>query len=182
VARRAQRLDEHQHWAGEEAARVAAALGLTHEDTTMLVAAARHHDDGKAAHRWQRAFGAMEGGGPYAKTTKSPNQYVLNGFRHEFKSALDAEKKGLDAVDRADARFDLALHLIAAHHGHARPGIGIEGHDDLPPSEAEAAAQMIALRFARLQRAWGPWGLAWWEALLRAADQAASRRLEEDAS
>ena len=182
VARRAQRLDEHLHWAGEEAARIAAALGLTHEDTAMLVAAARHHDDGKAAHRWQRAFGVMEGGGPYAKTTKAPNQSVLNGFRHEFKSALDAEKNGLDAVDRADARFDLALHLIAAHHGHARPGIGIEGHDDLPPSEAEAAAQMIAMRFARLQRAWGPWGLAWWEALLRAADQAASRRLEEDAS
>ncbi|MYD95310.1 MAG: type I-U CRISPR-associated helicase/endonuclease Cas3 [Chloroflexi bacterium] len=182
VARKAQLLDEHQHWAGEEAARIATALGLTHEDTSMLVAAARHHDDGKAAPRWQRAFGAMEGGGPYAKTTKAPNQSVLNGFRHEFKSALDAEKNGLDAVDRTDARFDLALHLIAAHHGHARPGIGIEGHDDLPPSEAEAAAQTIAMRFARLQRAWGPWGLAWWEALLRAADQAASRRLEEDAS
>ncbi len=182
VARRAQRLDEHQHWAGEEAKRIAAALGLTHEDTAMLVAAAHHHDDGKAAPRWQRAFGAMEGGGPYAKTTKAPNQSVLNGFRHEFKSVLDAEKNGLDAVDRVDARFDLALHLIAAHHGHARPDIGIEGHDGLPPSQAEAAAQMIAMRFARLQRAWGPWGLAWWEALLRAADQAASRRLEEDAS
>ena len=182
VARRAQRLDEHQHWAGQDAARIAAALGLTDEDTAMLVAAARHHDDGKAARRWQRAFGAMEGGGPYAKTTNAPNQSVLNGFRHEFKSVLDAEKNGLDAVDRADARFDLALHLIAAHHGHARPGIGIEGHDDLPPSEAEVAAQVMAMRFARLQRAWGPWGLAWWEALIRAADQAASRRLEEDAS
>jgi CRISPR-associated endonuclease/helicase Cas3 len=33
----------------------------------------------------------------------------------------------------------------------------------------------IALRFARLQKRWGPWGLAWWEALLRAADQLASR-------
>ena len=33
----------------------------------------------------------------------------------------------------------------------------------------------MALRFARLQKRWGPWGLAWWEALLRAADQQASR-------
>ncbi len=36
----------------------------------------------------------------------------------------------------------------------------------------------MALRFARLQKRWGPWGLAWWEALLRAADQQASRDLE----
>ena len=33
----------------------------------------------------------------------------------------------------------------------------------------------VALRFTRLQKRWGPWGLAWWEALLRAADQQASR-------
>ncbi len=179
VARKAQRLDEHRQWAEKEARRIADALGLPAADKAMLAAAARHHDDGKAAPRWQRAFRAMREGGPYAKTTKAPNQHVLNGFRHEFKSVLDAERKGLDAVDRADARFDLALHMIAAHHGQARPAISVEGYDDLPPSEAEAAAHAIAMRFARLQREWGPWGLAWWEALLRAADQAASRRLDE---
>ncbi len=181
VARKAQRLDEHRQWAGEEAARIADALELPAADKAMLIAAARHHDDGKAAPRWQRAFGAMRERGPYAKTTKAPNQRVLNGFRHELKSVLDVEKNGLDSVGRADARFDLALHLIAAHHGHARPAISVEGYDDLPPSEAEARAYAIAMRFARLQREWGPWGLAWWEALLRAADQAASRRLDEEA-
>jgi CRISPR-associated endonuclease/helicase Cas3 len=40
-------------------------------------------------------------------------------------------------------------------------------------------AREIALRFARLEARWGPWGLAWWETLLRAADQGASR--ENDA-
>ena len=182
VARKAQRLDEHRRWAGEEAERIGQALHLEANDKAMLISAAHHHDNGKAAPRWQRAFGAKREGGPYAKTTKAPNQHVLNGFRHEFKSVLDAEKNGLDAVDRSDSRFDLALHLIAAHHGNARPAISVEGYDELPPSEAEARALMIATRFARLQREWGPWGLAWWEALLRAADQAASRRLDEEDS
>ena len=59
VARKAQSLDEHRQWAGEEAARIADALGLGVTDKAMLISAARHHDDGKAASRWQRAFGAM---------------------------------------------------------------------------------------------------------------------------
>ena len=168
--------------AAQEAARIADALGLDRADKAMLVAAARHHDDGKGAGRWQRAFNAppdWRSNGAYAKTVGPVNRHLLNGFRHEFKSALEAEKNGLSDLDRVQPGFELALHLIAAHHGHARPAIGIGGYDDLPPSEAEAGAHQIALRFARLQRQWGPWGLAWWEALLRAADQAASRRLDE---
>lgn len=70
------------------------------------------------------------------------------------------------------------LHLIAAHHGFARPVIGTRGCEDKPPSVLEAKAAEIALRFACLQAKWGPWGLAWWEALLRAADQQASRENE----
>ena len=181
VARKAQRLNVHQQWAGEEAARIATALGLEAADQAMLVAAARHHDDGKAAPRWQRAFSApsdWRDDGPYAKTVGPVNRHRLNGFRHEFKSTLDAEKNGLDDLDRRDPRFMLALHLIAAHHGSARPVIDIGGHDDVPPSAVEASAHAIAVRFARLQREWGPWGLAWWEALLRAADQAATKRLD----
>ena len=145
----------------------------------MLVAAARHHDDGKRASRWQRAFNARREGGPYAKTPGPLNRKLLNGYRHEFQSMLDAEGNGLDGLDRSDPHFDLALHLIAAHHGRARPVIGIEGCDSLPPTAAAHRAHEAALRFARLQRQWGPWGLAWWEALLRAADQRASRALEE---
>ena len=94
---------------------------------------------------------------------------------------LDAEKDGLDGLDRSDPRFDLALHLMAAHHGYARPVIAVEGCDGLPPSAAAGRAREVARRFARLQRRWGPWGLAWWEALLRAADRRASRELDADA-
>ena len=182
IAPKAQRLDEHHAWAAEEAARIADAIGLDENDRAMLVAAAGYHDNGKKAPRWQRAFNAKRGGDPYAKTSGPINHQVLNGYRHEFGSTLDAEKNGLDGIDRSDPRFALALHLIAAHHGRARPDIGVESYDDLPPTAARSQAHEIALRFARLQGQWGPWGLAWWEALLRAADQRASRALDEQAA
>ena len=181
IARTSQSLVAHQARAAEEASRIADALGLDEEDRMMLEAAARIHDEGKRASRWQRAFNAPRDGGPYAKTPGPFNRHVLNGYRHEFQSMLDVQKNGLDGLDRSDPRFDLALHLIAAHHGRARPAIGIDGCEGLPPSAAAARAYEVGRRFARLQRRWGPWGLAWWEALLRAVDQRASRALDESA-
>ena len=181
VARVLQPLDEHQARAAEKAERIAVALRLPAEDLAMLVAVARHHDDGKRAPRWQRAFRAPRTGGPYAKTPGPLNRHVLNGYRHEFQSMLDVQEHGLDGVDQFDSRFELALHLLAAHHGHARPVIRIEGCDGLPPTAATSRANEVGRRFAKLQRQWGPWGLAWWEALLRAADQQASREPDEAA-
>lgn len=178
MASKSQRLDEHQAWVAERAAKIADSLGLPPEDKAMLVFAARYHDEGKKAPRWQRAFNALREDGPYAKTIGPFNRHALNGYRHEFQSVLDAEVELRNSRDHDSTRFDLALHLIAAHHGGARPAIGIEGCDSILPSVAEAKAREIALRFTRLQRHWGPWGLAWWEALLRAADQQASRMLD----
>ena len=172
-----QTLDDHHDQVASEVEKIAVALDLSEADQAMLIAAARHHDDGKSASRWQRAFNAKQNGGPFAKTPGPLYRKVLSGFRHEFQSLLAAEEAGLEGLDRAELRFDLALHLIAAHHGRARPVIGIEGCDSLPPSAAAHRAHEVALRFARLQRQLGPWGLAWWEALLRAADQRASRNL-----
>ncbi len=177
VAPTLQRLDEHQSWAASEAERIARALGLKATDRAMLMVAAGHHDTGKRAAHWQRAFNAPQEGGPYAKTPGPVNRAALNGYRHEFQSVLDAQRHGLDGLKRDDPAFELALHLIAAHHGQARPNIGVDGSDALPPTAAANRAAEIALRFARLQGEWGPWGLAWWEALLRAADQRASRAL-----
>jgi CRISPR-associated endonuclease/helicase Cas3 len=39
-------------------------------------------------------------------------------------------------------------------------------------------AREAALRFTRVQAQWGPWGLAWWETLLRAVDWKASAALD----
>ena len=67
-----------------------------------------------------------------------------------------------------------------AHHGWARPLVKSYDPDQVP-SLSVPLAREAALRFARLQAAWGPWGLAWWETLLRAADWAASRALNDSA-
>lgn len=174
-AKRAQRLDEHQAWTESAAALVASALALPHEFAEMLGASGLLHDEGKKAERWQRAFKAPGGGDPaYAKTTSRPNVAMLDGYRHEFGSLPYAEVhprvNGLPTALR-----DLCLHLIAAHHGSARPLISTLGGAE-PPSRLVHRAREVALRFTALSKVWGPWGLAWWEALLRAADQQASRR------
>lgn len=147
-------------------------LGLPEDEVRALEVAARMHDDGKAAARWQRAMKAPAKGGPYAKTAGGGNYRLLEGYRHEFGSLLKAEREELPEAFR-----DLILHLISAHHGNARPVIGSDGCEEGPPSQLEARAGEAALRFVRLQRRYGPWGLAWREAILRAADQSASKAL-----
>ncbi len=168
-----QRLDEHQSWTEARARRLATVLDLDGELADALALAARLHDEGKRASRWQLAFNAPAGG-VYAKTEGPINYRLLDGYRHELGSLLRVEN---DERVRtlSEERRDLVLHLIAAHHGFARPAIGTSACEDAPPSVLEKKAAEIALRFARLQDRWGPWGLAWWEALLRAADQQASR-------
>ncbi len=168
-----QLLDEHQTWTEERAGRLAKALDLDDELTGVLALAARLHDEGKRAARWQRAFHAPKDG-VYAKTEGPIDYRLLDGYRHELGSLLRVENDER-TQELSDEHRDLVLHLIAAHHGFARPVIGTSGCKDKPPSVLEEKAAEIALRFARLQLRWGPWGLAWWEALLRAADQQASR-------
>ena len=173
---REQQLDEHEAWTERAARRIAGRLALSPHDTELLALAARLHDEGKKAKRWQQAFRAPADG-IYAKTKSRPNLQLLGGYRHELGSLPYAERDArVQALDD-DAR-DLCLHLIAAHHGHARPVLRTDGAEE-PPSKLEARAQAIALRFARLGRRLGPWGLAWWETLLRAADQQASRENDE---
>jgi len=177
ASRNPQLLVDHHSLTEEKMRALARRLGLPGALTKVLALAARLHDEGKKALRWQRAFRAPPDG-PYAKTKGPINFAVLGAYRHEFGSLQYA------AVDRElmelpeDLR-DLALHLIASHHAQARPVIDTRDCEDAPPSVLEERARQVAQRFVRLQERWGPWGLAWLETLLRSADQQASR--ENDA-
>lgn len=172
-AGRPQALAEHQAWTEARARRLGQRLGLDPASVEILAIAAALHDEGKRAARWQRAMRAKEDA-VYAKTLGPMNSRLLDGYRHEFGSLRWAEADPRVRALPSEAR-DLVLHLVAAHHGGARPTIETRGCDDAPPSALEARARDVALRYFRLQERWGPWGLAWWEALLRAADQQASR-------
>jgi len=175
-----QLLEEHQLWTEECARRLANALDLDEALADVLALAARVHDEGKRAERWQRAFHAPVDG-VYAKTEGPIYYRLLDGYRHELGSLLRVEND--KRIQKLSVKHrDLALHLIGAHHGFARPVIGTSGCEDRPPSVLEEKAAEIALRFACLMDRWGPWGLAWWEALLRAADQQASRDNDAPAS
>lgn len=148
----------------------------------MLRIAGQLHDLGKARTLWQRAMRAPRDGKMYAKTKGNgvPRLLEIDGetYRHEFGSLLDAiSVEGLQSL--ATPLRELTLHLIASHHGHARPVIaGVD--PDHPPSACSPLAQEVALRFARLSRDWGAWELAWWEALFRAADWKASATQPEE--
>ena len=167
-----QGLAEHAEQVACRARDLATRLRLPKHEVEAIAHAALLHDDGKAASRWQNAMNAPGEGRPYAKTCGGGNWRLLEGYRHEFGSLLKAESERLPERTR-----DLILHLIAAHHGGARPIIRSAGCDEGPPSLLECKAGEAALRFARLQKHYGPWGLAWREAVLRAADQSVSREL-----
>jgi CRISPR-associated endonuclease/helicase Cas3 len=175
---REQSLEAHQALAERYARRIGQRAGLQADDVDLLALAAVLHDEGKRAERWQRAFQAPTNKRPLGKTTSRPIQSILAGYRHELGSLPYAERDPRFAALSHDRR-DLVLHLIASHHGYARPLLRTDGCEDAPPSGLVERAREIALRFARLEARWGPWGLAWWETLLRAADQGASR--ENDA-
>jgi CRISPR-associated endonuclease/helicase Cas3 len=181
---RPQALAEHQSWTAERATDIGKRLGLPDDYVCALAIAARLHDEGKRAKRWQRAFRAERDKKKFgisddlAKTRGPINQAVLGGYRHEFGS-LPYAKDDAEFKKLSPDMQDLVLHVIVAHHGFARPLIATESCEDAPPSVLEERAREVALRFARLQKRWGPWGLAWWESLLRAADAQASRANDE---
>jgi len=180
-----QTLTDHQRRAQEEARRIGDSLRLPPDDIEMLATAAVHHDDGKASLCWQSAFHAPVDKQPLAKVGKWIDQSILGGYRHEAGSLLGLmgkwdvfpDAKASVAMSQLSAeRQELGKHLVSSHHGWSRPTLPVVGIEVIPPSKLADLQHEVAERFAVLQETWGPWGLAWWEALLRAADGIASRR------
>ena len=179
TARREQDWHVHTPAAERIAGDLVAKLGLHDPEASAVVCAAKWHDLGKRRDLWQRSIGnrdyperVLAKSGPGAKGFRS-------GYRHEVGSLIDAASLPEFLRLNPDIQ-DLVLHVISAHHGRARPHFASgELFDHEFASElATEIGREVPRRFARLQRKYGRWGLAYLESLVRAADALASQELE----
>ncbi|HVV53595.1 MAG TPA: type I-U CRISPR-associated helicase/endonuclease Cas3 [Polyangia bacterium] len=174
-------LDVHGADVEREAEKIVERLALAPALKRAVVTAARLHDIGKNRSVWQRSVGNTDRTRLLAKSGGSMKPLEITGYRHELGSILDAERSAfLRSVDNEEER-ELILHLIAAHHGRARPHFP---EDELFDPEAHdvdlrEVGVSVATRFAKLQKRFGRWGLAYLESLVRAADYAASANPSE---
>lgn len=180
----------------------------------VFVRAAELHDLGKADERFQAmlrrsdrtdawllasvasALWAKSDGVPQSRAQGREVQRragLPDGFRHEMLSVQVAQH--CVELPEDETVRDLVLHLIAAHHGHARPFAPVVLDDELPSVAVDGVTLThdqrrsltpphsldsgVAERFWRLTRRYGWWGLAYLESVLRLADQQASA--DEDA-
>ena len=168
--------DIHTSDVRDNAERIVRGLPLPDELRKNIVLAAKWHDLGKRRIVWQRSIGNPNPKVCLAKPGKrlEPVDFGTD-YRHEFGSLLDVAKDPEFQQLHNDHK-DLVLHLIAAHHGRGRPHFEADEAFDPshPKANADAIASEVPRRFARLQRKYGRWGLAYLESLLRAADYAAS--------
>jgi len=181
----------------------------------VVTTATQLHDLGKADPRWQQVH--MHAGDEvlaavalaqvppriFAKSNQPPlrgsayryackHADLPDAFRHEMLSMqlVEAANGGLP---NGGKMRDIALHLIASHHGHGRPFAPVCVDDSPPDVDVDGFALTseqrcgpdaiipahrldsgVAERFWALTRRYGWWGLAYLEAILRLADRAAS--------
>jgi len=150
-------LDEHLNLARIAAERITGQLSLDRDLCGAVIDAARFHDLGKAERRWQEAIGNFDAQRFLAKRKVALfDQRRNDGYRHELGSLV-----------RASDISELTSHLIAAHHGWARPYFKEKAKRK---NGCRKPSEDAVLRFGRLQSRYGVWGLAYLEALVRCAD------------
>ncbi len=165
-----QRLTNHVAAVVRHAERLANQLDLQGTPRDALMLAARWHDQGKARELWQRAVGGSTDN--LLAKSGGKMQPIPGGYRHEFGSL-----QGMMEVEWEAARpevLDLAAHMVAAHHGRSRPHFRKGGFDPNARAKSPSLAAEAMRRFAKLQKEYGWWYLAWLENLLRCADALAS--------
>ncbi|MDQ1288044.1 MAG: CRISPR-associated endonuclease/helicase Cas3 [Actinomycetota bacterium] len=198
------------HHAGvrQRARQIAEALALDPALIRVIEDAAGWHDLGKSEERFQTM---LHDGDPYlaaiapeplAKSGMDPADQqawlrarqrsgLPRGARHEaWSMALVREHLRHTENLRPDTPYqgdlDLLLHLVASHHGHARPFLPlvtdpspravqarIDDDEVSVPSEDTVPLDHPA-RFARLNDRYGRWGLALLESIVRCADTTVS--------
>lgn len=168
-------LDRHLADAREKARLLCERLSVTDQHVrSAVLEGAGGHDVGKDCPWWQRAVGSFTEP-PVAKSWQEEFNHAINrGYRHELGSVAKLQQAA-SVTSMEPCAADLLLHLVAAHHGHGRPGFRPEAMGPIPRNEFQQATDAVPARFARVQAAHGWWGLAWLEAMVKAADVLASR-------
>ena len=175
-----QSLADHVGEVKTHAIRIANALEIDDSIRAALIFAARWHDEGKKARIWQTfANNPDPNAPPLGKMAQSRDPKSLKHYRHEFGSLLRIHHP--DRCDKIDCTLpsdeptrNIAIHLIATHHGGGRPHFPVAVYDPFNDDERDALHTESIRRFAQLQQKYGWWHLAWLENLLRCADQLAS--------
>lgn len=137
------------------------ALDLPAELKRAMVVAAMFHDLGKMREVWQRSIGNPNPQDWHAKSGKRWKSLdICRDYRHEFGSLMDlrygcnGSPPSQEFLALSNEQQELVLHLIATHHGYARPHFPAENaeypdsnHSD---SDAKAFAIEVPRRFAQL--------------------------------
>ncbi|MGC8817706.1 MAG: type I-G CRISPR-associated helicase/endonuclease Cas3g, partial [Candidatus Hadarchaeum sp.] len=116
-------IEEHSEHVEKWVQRLAKALELPEEFEEALTMAAQIHDRGKEHRIWQFFACAEKEPKPLAKAKQYRSPRVLGGFRHELASLRFFHPRDDGLATR------LARHLIAAHHGWARPHFPPDARD-----------------------------------------------------
>lgn len=177
-------LAAHNADVAARACELASGIGLRPEVAALIETAASWHDVGKDDQRFQRM---LRGGDPAGleRLAKSgvrsrrlmwrawADSGLPSGWRHELASAAayweDSESGRVRAEDR-----DLVTRLIGTSHGRGRPTFS-QSVSTAGPGHAHALSELVSegeweSLVARTDKRWGPWGTAYLEAVLRAAD------------
>jgi len=191
--RRAVALERHLNGVEQRTRATARRLGLPEDLSEDLALAARLHDLGKLDDRFQRLCERSTGGEPlgksalswWARQRRAAVSDYPRGERHE---ALSVELMHRHGLHRHAHDPELVEHLVASHHGWARPFTRVaQGRAtirdslfglDLRGSVAHEEAARAPARFARMQRRYGWLGLAWLESIVRLADHRQSEAEE----